>query len=256
MLHQLQSKVETEESRWKDRLAEREAELDRVREEKDKLAKSNAAMEESLNVVNSAEEMQEKLQDLQRKLADEEAERKGLSESFSQKAEEQAVRREELIQENTLLKDEVCSERQGRKDLEEKVAQMSQVMSTAQEALQQEQKTSELLRQQFGKSDKIVESTSFASANGSTEQGETKNPEERHPNMVSTTVTPATTLATGNKMPQSPSTDSRSVSQVGSVASSLDLSVEGVASSHNQNTSSKDKKSKKKKLLGFIKISK
>ena len=57
MLHQLQSKVETEESRWKRRLDEREAELDRVRDEKYKLAQSNAAMEESLNVVNSAEEV-------------------------------------------------------------------------------------------------------------------------------------------------------------------------------------------------------
>ena len=57
MLHQLQSKVETEESRWKSLLDEREAELDRVRDEKDKLAQSNVAMEESLNVVNSAEEV-------------------------------------------------------------------------------------------------------------------------------------------------------------------------------------------------------
>ena len=57
MLHQLQSKVETEESRWKSRLDEREAELDRVRDEKDKLAQSNTAMEESLNVVDSAEEV-------------------------------------------------------------------------------------------------------------------------------------------------------------------------------------------------------
>ena len=57
MLHQLKSKVETEESRWKSRLDEREAELDRVRDEKDKLAQNNAAMEESFNVVNSAEEV-------------------------------------------------------------------------------------------------------------------------------------------------------------------------------------------------------
>ena len=78
---------------------------------------------------------------------------------------------------------------------------------------------------------------------------------EHNPNMTSTTVTPSTTLNTGNKTPQSQSTGSRSVSQGGSVASSLDLSVEGVASSHNQNTSSKDKKSKKKKVLNVcIKI--
>ena len=57
MLHQLQSTVETEESRWKSRLAEKEAELERVSKEKGMLAKSNSAMEDSLKVVNSAEEV-------------------------------------------------------------------------------------------------------------------------------------------------------------------------------------------------------
>ena len=57
MLHQLQSTVETEESRWKTRLSEKEAELERVRKESEKLAKSNIALEQSLNVVNSAEEV-------------------------------------------------------------------------------------------------------------------------------------------------------------------------------------------------------
>ena len=57
LLHRIISKVDTKEAIWKRRLAEREAELDRVRDEKDKLAKNNAAMEESLNVVNSAEEV-------------------------------------------------------------------------------------------------------------------------------------------------------------------------------------------------------
>ena len=47
------------------------------------------------------------------------------------------------------------SEQQGRKNLEEKVAQMRQVISPAQEALQQEQKTSDLLRPQLEKSDKV-----------------------------------------------------------------------------------------------------
>ena len=57
MLHQLQSKVETEESRWKSRLSEKEAELEKVRKETEKLTKNNTALEESLNVVNSAEEV-------------------------------------------------------------------------------------------------------------------------------------------------------------------------------------------------------
>ncbi len=57
MLHQLQSTVETEESRWKSRLADKEAELEQVRKETDKLTKNITALEESLKVVNSAEEV-------------------------------------------------------------------------------------------------------------------------------------------------------------------------------------------------------
>ena len=57
MLHQLQSTVETEESRWKSRLSEKEAELEQVRKETDKLTKNVTALEESLKVVNSAEEV-------------------------------------------------------------------------------------------------------------------------------------------------------------------------------------------------------
>ena len=57
MLHQLQSTVETEESRWKSRLGDKEAELEQVRKETDKLTKNITALEESLKVVNSAEEV-------------------------------------------------------------------------------------------------------------------------------------------------------------------------------------------------------
>jgi DNA repair exonuclease SbcCD ATPase subunit len=57
MLHQLQSTVETEESRWKSRLGEKEAELEQVRKETQKLSQNNIALEESLKVVNSAEEV-------------------------------------------------------------------------------------------------------------------------------------------------------------------------------------------------------
>lgn len=57
MLHQLQSTVETEESRWKSRFGEKEAELERVRKETEKLTENNIALQESLNVVNSAGEV-------------------------------------------------------------------------------------------------------------------------------------------------------------------------------------------------------
>ena len=53
-------------------------------------------------------------------------------------------------------------------------------------------------------------------------------------------------VASGNKTPQSQSAGSRSVSQVGSVASSLDLSIDALTP--NSNTSSEKKKSKKKKV--------
>ena len=58
-------------------------------------------------------------------------------------------------------------------------------------------------------------------------------------------------LAAGNKTPLSQSAGSRSASQVGSVASSLDLSIEGLTPNSNtssQPTITKDKKSKKKKV--------
>ena len=58
-------------------------------------------------------------------------------------------------------------------------------------------------------------------------------------------------LASGNKTPLSQSAGSRSASQVGSVASSLDLSIEGLTPNSNtssQPTITKDKKSKKKKV--------
>ena len=71
---------------------------------------------------------------------------------------------------------------------------------------------------------------------------------------ASNCTTTTTTLASGNKTPQSQSAGSRSISQVGSVASSLDLSLEGsslAASLQNQSTPSKEKKSKKKKVYSL-----
>ena len=82
----------------------------------------------------------------------------------------------------------------------------------------------------------------------------TYNIKERTPNTTPKCVNCTTTLTAGNNTPQSQSTGSRSVSQVGSVASSLDLSLECVASNITsssqqvQPTTSKDKKSKKKKV--------
>ena len=75
--------------------------------------------------------------------------------------------------------------------------------------------------------------------------------------LIATTKTSncPTTLPSGNKTPQSQSAESRSESQVGSVSSSLNLSLEGLSPNSNassllnQTTSPKEKKSKKKKVL-------
>jgi len=182
MLHQLQSTVETEESRWKSRLSEKEGELEQVRKETEKLTKSNLALEESLKVVNSAEEvlleMEEKLQELQNKLADEESERKAMSISMSEMTDKQSAEKSILIKDMESLKDTLETEKRGRSDLEGKVAQMNQIISTAQEALQQEQKTVELLRQQVPKIDKPAESPSLNSVNGINKQEEGDKTEE------------------------------------------------------------------------------
>ena len=57
MLTKLQSNVEQEESVWKDRLNSKDNEIGDLRKEKDDLAKKNTALEESLKVVQQAEEV-------------------------------------------------------------------------------------------------------------------------------------------------------------------------------------------------------
>ncbi len=57
MLTKLQSGVESEEAKWKTRLADKEAEVADRDAEMDKLKQQNRAMEESLKVVGQAEEV-------------------------------------------------------------------------------------------------------------------------------------------------------------------------------------------------------
>lgn len=116
--------------------------------------------------------MEEKLQELQNKLADEESERKAMSLSMSEMTDKQSAEKSILIKDMESLKDTLETEKRGRSDLEGKVAQMNQIISTAQEALQQEQKTVELLRQQVPKTDKPAESPSLNSVNGINKQEE------------------------------------------------------------------------------------
>ena len=57
MLTQLQNSVESEESRWKELVAEKETKLEQIQREKDALSQKNSALEESLSIVKSAEEV-------------------------------------------------------------------------------------------------------------------------------------------------------------------------------------------------------
>lgn len=57
MLKSLQSSVESEESEWKDKLAKAESDLSAAYTEREELKKKNAALEESIKVVNQAEEV-------------------------------------------------------------------------------------------------------------------------------------------------------------------------------------------------------
>ena len=141
--------MQTKESRWKSRLAEKEAQLNRIFGEEDKLAKNIAAMIESLDEMETSDDnVEESLEGMQRKLED--IESAGMSESFSQMSLQQAIQTEEVVQEITSLKDELDSEREIREDLEEKVAHMSQVMSTFQGALRRQKKSSKALHQLDG----------------------------------------------------------------------------------------------------------
>merc|ERR1712141_946517 len=95
------------------------------------------------NSLNSVEEMETKLRELQEKLAVEEADKLQLQTQLHQ-----CLESEEIDE----LKQKIESETQLRQDLDEKVAKMNQLLATGQEALTQEKKTVELLRQQIGDS--------------------------------------------------------------------------------------------------------
>lgn len=57
MLFQLQENVDIEEHNWKKDLAKMQSEVDRLRGERDDLAKKNHSLKDSLKVVKQAEEV-------------------------------------------------------------------------------------------------------------------------------------------------------------------------------------------------------
>merc|ERR1719410_2500925 len=141
MLNQLQASVESEESGWKSQFSKKEAQLKDLQRQLEAVEAKNTAMEASLNSLNSVEEMETKLRELQEKLAVEEADKIQLQNKLHQSLDsEMEVKK---------LQDEIDTEVRLRKDLDEKVAKMNQLLTTGQEALQQEKKTVEMLRQQI-----------------------------------------------------------------------------------------------------------
>merc|ERR1711962_1441555 len=141
MLNQLQASVESEESGWKSQFSKKEAQLEKLQRQLEAVEAKNTAMEASLNSLNSVEEMETKLRELQEKLAVEEADKIHLQNKLHQSLDsEMEVKK---------LQDEIDTEVRLRKDLDEKVAKMNQLLTTGQEALQQEKKTVEMLRQQI-----------------------------------------------------------------------------------------------------------
>jgi len=134
LLHKLQASVEAEEAKWKQSLSDQQAELDALKEQ-------NAKME---TCVQSAEEMQEKLQQLQSQLIGHEAAKKDLEKSLADKIDSESEEKQKLMQEIECLKE-------GKSELGLQVARMNQLVTAGQEALQQEQKTADLLREQLAK---------------------------------------------------------------------------------------------------------
>jgi len=141
ILNQLQASVESEESGWKSQFSTKEAQLEKLQTQLEAVEAKNTAMEASLNSLNSVEEMETKLRELQEKLAVEEADKIQLQDKLHQSLDSEL--------EVKKLQDEIETEVKLRKDLDEKVAKMNQVLTTGQEALQQEKKTVEMLRQQI-----------------------------------------------------------------------------------------------------------
>jgi len=140
MLNQLQASVEIEEDRWKSKLSKKEIDLEKLQSQLEAVESKNAALEASMNSLNSVEEMETKLRELQEKLAIEEADKLQLQTQLHQ-----CLESEEIGE----LKQKIEAETQLRQDLDEKVAKMNQLLATGQEALAQEKKTVELLRQQL-----------------------------------------------------------------------------------------------------------
>jgi len=213
LLHKLQASVEAEEAKWKASLAQQQEELEALKQQ-------NTKME---SCVQSAEEMQEKLHQLQAKLVGHEEAKKDLEKSMAEKSDLESEEKERLLKEIESLKD-------GKSELGLQVARMNQLVTAGQEALQQEQKTVDLLREQLAKandtSSKTEEIVVASPSVANKEDGLTA---------TSTTCISSSSITKTNS----------ASSKLGSVAS-LDLSDNQQQSP--LNSSAIDKKKRKKKV--------
>merc|ERR1719312_2097882 len=187
-----------------------------------------AILDEAAGGQGSAEEMQEKLQQLQSQLIGHEAAKRDLEKTLAEKSDSESEEKQKLIQEIESLKE-------GKAELGLQVARMNQLVTAGQEALQQEQKTADLLREQLAK---VKDTPDSKSADNST------NNEDGN----GTSSLPLTTSKDTAKAPPHLACTTTKTPTLGSVAS-LDLSM----TSDHQNvspspTTSDDKKKKKKKL--------
>ena len=57
MLNQLQASVEIEEDRWKSKLSKKEIDLEKLQSQLEAVESKNAALEASMNSLNSVEEV-------------------------------------------------------------------------------------------------------------------------------------------------------------------------------------------------------
>merc|ERR1712051_939302 len=120
ILNQLQASVESEETGWKSQFSTKEAQLEKLQHQLEAVEAKNTAMEASLNSLNSVEEMETKLRELQEKLAVEEADKIQLQNKLHQSLDSES--------EVTKLQEQIDTEVRVRKDLDEKVAKMNQLL--------------------------------------------------------------------------------------------------------------------------------
>ena len=91
ILNQLQASVESEETGWKSQFSTKEAQLEKLQHQLEAVEAKNTAMEASLNSLNSVEEMETKLRELQKKLAVEEADKIQLQNKLHQSLDSEVI---------------------------------------------------------------------------------------------------------------------------------------------------------------------